>query len=92
MVPRQIWWLGTVVATGTGLGLVAFARPLWLNFAAGFLIVLPHALGAPHAPADAASSLPEILAMQFTVASLATSAVFWLFLGGLSAWLYRRVP
>ena len=45
---RQVWWILTVAATGSGLGLLAF-KPGTLFKALGVvLIILPHVFGAPH--------------------------------------------
>jgi predicted cobalt transporter CbtA len=90
LAQRQAWWLGTAVSTGAGLGLIVF-RPRFLSKLLGiFLLVLPHALGAPE-PLRTGGATPPELAAQFTVASLATSALFWSFLGSLTGWLYSRL-
>jgi predicted cobalt transporter CbtA len=46
--------------------------------------------GAPE-PGRISSALPALLEARFVVASLTTAASFWLLLGGLSGWLYRRL-
>ncbi|MBC3485563.1 CbtA family protein [Pseudomonas sp. SWRI50] len=86
---RQAWWIGTASATALGLALLVFARH-WLVKALGaVLLVLPHVIGAPQ-PEVHQSLAPEALEAQFKVASWLTNAAFWLALGLLSAWLYRR--
>ncbi|MFJ2983122.1 MULTISPECIES: CbtA family protein [unclassified Pseudomonas] len=86
---RQNWWIGTAAATAVGLALVVFARH-WLFKALGMvLLVVPHVIGAPQ-PDVHQSLAPEALETQFKVASWATNAAFWVALGLLSAWLYRR--
>jgi predicted cobalt transporter CbtA len=55
------------------------------------LLVVPHVIGAPQ-PEVHESLAPQALEAQFKVASLLTNAAFWLALGLLSAWLYRRQP
>ncbi|MDH0649055.1 CbtA family protein [Pseudomonas sp. GD03858] len=86
---RQTWWIGTAAATAGGLALLVFARH-WLLKALGVaLLVLPHLIGAPQ-PAVHESLAPQALATQFKIASWLTNAAFWLALGLLSAWLYRR--
>ncbi|MBC3437863.1 CbtA family protein [Pseudomonas sp. BW16M2] len=86
---RQTWWIGTAAATAAGLALLVFARH-WLLKALGVaLLVLPHLIGAPQ-PAMHESLAPEALETQFKIASWLTNAAFWLALGLLSAWLYRR--
>ncbi|MBI6896089.1 CbtA family protein [Pseudomonas putida] len=86
---RQTWWIGTAAATAAGLALLVFARH-WLFKALGVtLLVIPHLIGAPQ-PAVHESLAPGALETQFKIASWLTNAAFWLALGLLSAWLYRR--
>lgn len=90
LVARQSWWLGTSLATATGLALVIFSqRPAWrlLGVAA---IAAPHLIGAPHAP-PGGGTLPAELAAEFVAASLGTAALFWLVLGGGVGWLHSRL-
>lgn len=86
---RQIWWLGTVIATATGLALLAFGYRLPLALTGLALIVLPHLIGAPHAP-DAAAILPADLERSFVLATIATNLVFWLLLGAACVFFMRR--
>jgi len=89
LAARQQWWLLTAAATAAGLGLVIFARPTPLRVVGAALIVMPHLIGAPAAP-HGATGVPAELAAEFATASLATAAAFWLLLGSVSGWLYRR--
>ncbi|MBM3536778.1 MAG: cobalt transporter [Alphaproteobacteria bacterium] len=86
---RQVWWLATVLATLTGIGLIALPRNPGLALLGLALIAAPHIVGAPHPMADETSRVPAALAASFVSASLATAAVFWLTLGALSGWLQR---
>jgi predicted cobalt transporter CbtA len=52
------------------------------------LLVLPHVIAPSHPVGGAA---PRELLVEFTIASLAASAVFWIVLGATSGWLYPRV-
>ena len=90
LVLRQSWWLGTAVATASGLGLIAFGRgPTWR--AAGIaVLVLPHLVGAPLPAAEAAGPSAQ-LGAQFAAASLVIAAIFWAVLGSLGGWIYRRL-
>jgi cobalt transporter subunit CbtA len=89
LVQRQIWWIGTAASTAVALALLVFSRN-WLLKGLGVLIlVTPHVIGAPQPPVHH-SLAPEALEAQFKVASLLTNAVFWLALGLISAWLFRR--
>jgi cobalt transporter subunit CbtA len=77
---RQLWWVGTAVATAIGLWLLAGRTRSWLLRLGGVMCVsLPHLIGAPAAPGQ--NVLPVQLLHQFTVASVATTGVFWLLLG-----------
>jgi cobalt transporter subunit CbtA len=89
LAARQQWWLLTAAATAAGLGLLIFARPAALRVVGAALVVLPHLIGAPAAP-HASAGVPAELAAEFATASLAVAAAFWLLLGGVSGWLYRR--
>ncbi|PWB33874.1 cobalt transporter [Pseudomonas sp. SDI] len=89
LAQRQAWWAGTAAGTAVGLALIVFARNWLLKALGGVLLVLPHVIGAPQ-PEVHASLAPQALETQFKVASLLTNAAFWLALGLISAWLYRR--
>lgn len=88
--PRQAWWLLAVVATAAGLGLIAFRRSPVAAVAAVALLVAPHLIGAPQ-PDAAESPIPEDLLHRFVVAVTLTSFLFWLLLGVLGAWCWRRL-
>jgi cobalt transporter subunit CbtA len=90
LAQRQEWWLGTALATACGLGLIVFWRGWPYRVVGAALLVLPHLIGAPQHSGEGGSVPPE-LAAEFVVASLATAALFWVVLGTLSGWLYRRL-
>lgn len=86
---RQLWWVMTAAATAASLGLFVFARG-WVWKAVGLLLlVVPHVIGAPQ-PEVHGSAAPAALAQAFIGATAAANAVFWLALGGLTGWFYRR--
>jgi cobalt transporter subunit CbtA len=85
---RQHWWLGTVLATGTGLGLLFLQARRSLRALGLTLLILPHWLGAPH-PAIAAGLAPEALQTHYRVATFVCNALFWLLLGTL-AYAFQR--
>jgi len=89
LAERQQWWLLTAAATAAGLALLVFARPIALRGAGIMLLLMPHLIGAPVAQ-HAGGAVPAELAAEFVTASLATTALFWLVLGGLSGWFYQR--
>ena len=88
LASRQAWWWATALATAGGLALIAFARPAWAKLAGLGVLVLPH-LAAPSHPV--AGTAPRELLVEFTIASLAATAVFWTVLGAASGWLYPRL-
>lgn len=91
LVLRQRWWIGTVLATASGLGLLIFTRHWALRVCGLLLLAVPHLIGAPQ-PEVHASLAPEALGQQFVLASLLTNALFWSVLGIACAWFYIRHP
>ncbi|NND49660.1 MAG: cobalt transporter [Rhizobiales bacterium] len=87
---RQIWWLGTIISSACGIGLLAFTVQWWARTAGVLLLAAPHIIGAPH-PQTFTSAVPAELAGQFAATSLAVSAVFWVLLGWAAASLYQRL-
>lgn len=89
LVPRQIWWVGTVAATAAGLYLIALRRSPIAAVVAIVLIALPHLIGAPQ-PASHETAVPHDLHHQFIVAVTLTTLLSWSLLGGLTGLFYRR--
>jgi cobalt transporter subunit CbtA len=90
LLARQSWWLGTALATATGLALVCFARHGAVRLLGIVAIAAPHLIGAPHPP-PGSGALPAEIAAEFVAASLGTAALFWLVLGSGVGWLYARL-
>ena len=87
---RQIWWVAAVAATAGGLALIFLAKQgIWKAVGIA-LIALPHLIGAPHPHFDGPGALPAELAASFVSASLITNLLFWLLLGGVSAFAFNR--
>jgi len=82
LAARQVWWIGTAVATAAGLGLIAFRSSLVLSLVGVALIVAPHVIGAPQ-PASHETPIPQDLHHQFVVAVTVTNLIFWVVLGAL---------
>lgn len=82
LVARQLWWIGTALATGGAILLLAKTRASWAFAIAALLVITPHIIGAPVAP-DEPSAVPAHLATEFAAITLGTSFVFWLLLGTL---------
>mgnify|MGYP001452231019 CR=1 FL=1 len=89
LVARQVWWLVTVVATAGGLALIFFAGPIGLKAAGLALMAAPHVVGAPSHTIEDGGILAE-LAAQFAVTTLLVTGLFWLLLGSLTGYFYRR--
>lgn len=90
LTERQAWWLGTVVATAIGLWILLLVPAAWLKAIGVVLIVLPHGVGAPEAPAVVGSVPPE-MAAAFVSATMVANLVFWLVLGTLAATALARL-
>ena len=91
LVARQVWWLGTAVATGAGMLAIAKLRNWTGIVIAALLILAPHVIGAPQLAGEHASAVPANLATSFAAATLATGALFWLTVGPLFGWLNARL-
>jgi len=90
---RQLWWIATAIATAAGLFLFLRYEAPWLKLLAVVVILLPHVVGAPHAPTPE-SKVPAELAAHFTSLSLGIQAALWLvtafLVGKLWPWASRR--
>lgn len=90
VVPRQIWWWGTALATATAIYGVARFRNLAAVAIAIVLVLAPHIIGAPQLVGEHASSVPANLAATFAASTLFTGAAFWMILGPLYGYLVER--
>lgn len=87
---RQLWWLGTVLATAAGLYLMIRVR-VWYGAALGALcLVLPHLIGAP-SPIAEDGPVPAEIVHAFRSATQTTNLVFWLVLGTATGFLFGRL-
>ena len=77
---RQIWWVATVVLSAAGLYLMVARHEVWAKVAGIVVLALPHLYGAPR-PSSVGSDVPALLAAEYAVAALATTAFFWIVLG-----------
>jgi cobalt transporter subunit CbtA len=86
---RQLWWIGTALATAMGLWLIGGRGRSWpLRIAGVLCLSLPHLIGAPVAVGK--NAVPGQLMRQFTIISVATSGMFWLLLGAIGGFIYSR--
>ncbi|MBX9458931.1 MAG: CbtA family protein [Rhizobium sp.] len=77
---RQVWWIGTVIATAVALYLMVLRSEPVAKAAGVVLMLVPHVIGAPQ-PTDITSNVPAILAAEFAVATLSAGLLFWIVLG-----------
>ena len=90
LLDRQVWWLGTVMATAFGLwAILQRLTPAWVAVGIAALL-LPHLIGAPH-PEAADTDVPAMLAAHFVAASLAASALLWASVSWLAGQLHARL-
>ena len=80
LVSRQVWWVGTIIATGAGIFLIATKREILWLVAAVVIIALPHIIGAPQ-PVSHETTVPAGLAASFAANTIAASAVLWCLIG-----------
>ena len=94
LVARQLWWVGTAVATALGLGAWFYARShskaIWIPVGIA-LILLPHVTGAPQAVEGQVAIVPHALSQRFALAALFTAAIFWLVLGSIQGYVFGRL-
>ena len=89
LAQRQIWWIGAAASTAAGIALIVFGRNWLLKILGVAILAVPHVIGAPQ-PEVHSMLAPQALEAQFKIASQLTNVAFWLALGLISAWLFRR--
>ncbi len=89
LLERQVWWIGTAIATAAGLFAAVRMRNVIGFVIAAVLIALPHVVGAPQ-PASPGGLAPEELEHKFVAVDIASSLVFWLVLGVLTGAFFKR--
>lgn len=90
LTSRQIWWIGTAMATAGGLCLLAFRPGAWAAVLGLGLMALPHLIGAPLAP-ESHSEIPAALSHRFIVMVTLTSLLFWALLGVSTSLAFGRI-
>lgn len=80
LLARQVWWVGTIVATAVAIWLFTQREEAWAKVAAIVLVALPHIIGAPQAPTHE-SGVPPGLTTEFAANTLAAAAVLWAAIG-----------
>jgi cobalt transporter subunit CbtA len=89
LVPRQVWWVGTALATAAGLVSIALGRSPLRAVLGAVLIAAPHVIGAPVLD-HGDTTIPETLSRQFVSAVTVTTFLSWVLLGGLTGFFLRR--
>ena len=89
LLERQLWWIGTAIATAAGLFAAARLRNVYGYAIAVILIALPHIIGAPR-PEVVAGLAPAELEHKFILIAVASSLAFWLVLGVLTGAFFKR--
>ena len=90
LLPRQIWWVATAVATAGGLYLLARKPQLSAKAAGAALLVAPHLFGAPR-PDAFESTTPAELAASFAATSIVVHALLWCLVGLGVGWFWVRM-
>ena len=85
---RQLWWVGTAVATGGALALIAFTTRARWALLATVLIVSPHLYGAPEPP-EHIPAVPAALTHHFIITATVVNFLFWLILGAATGWFHE---
>ncbi len=78
---RQVWWVGTIAATGIAIWLFTQRTEMWAKVAAVVLVALPHIIGAPMPPTHE-SGVPAVISAAFAANTLAAAALLWIAIGG----------
>lgn len=81
LLARQVWWIGTIIATGLAIWLFTQRQEMWAKVAAVVLVALPHIIGAPMPPTHE-SAVPAVISAAFAANTLAAAALLWIALGG----------
>ena len=89
LAARQLWWWGTVAATATGLGLLAYGRGLASTALAVVLLAAPHVIGAPEIEGFSGVAPPEVSA-AFAARVLGVALAVWALLGWVAGYLWSR--
>ena len=89
LLSRQVWWIGTALATAAGLWLALRVSSAGAIVAGVALILLPHLIGAPR-PAELVSGVPAEISAEFAAASLVVHAVAWSLTGLVAGFLWQR--
>ena len=79
----------TAALTASGLSLLVFAKSWPLKVIGAVLLIVPYVIGAPQ-PEIHHSAAPMELEHAFIYATAISNAIFWLALGGLMGFFYKK--
>src|SRR4051812_1999742 len=88
LVARQIWWVGTALATAAAIASIAFVRARSIRMLGVLLLALPHIVGAPGG--EGIGSVGDGPARSFALGSLAVSLVMWITIGIVTVVVMKR--
>ncbi|MCA0042329.1 CbtA family protein [Celeribacter litoreus] len=89
IVARQVWWIGTIIATLIGLGLIGYGRGIAVILMGFVIILIPHILGAPTLDTYFGVAPPE-LAGLYVARSLGVAAISWAVLGAIAGAIWAK--
>ncbi len=90
LIARQAWWLMAILASGAGIALLWLSRRWAWKICGLVLLAMPHAIGAPRAPA-LETGYPAGLAGEFAIYSIVVSAFVWAMSGLAVAGIFSRL-
>jgi cobalt transporter subunit CbtA len=88
VAPRQVWWFGTLFATGLGLWLIAFGQSSVAWIIGVVALAIPHIIGAPE-PDLFTGPVPPEIAAHFAARALGVGLIAWTILGGLAGYFWN---
>jgi cobalt transporter subunit CbtA len=86
---RQVWWWGTVAATGGALALLAYGRGALAALCAVLLIAAPHVIGAPELDGYSGVAPPEVAA-ALAARVLGVGLAVWAIMGGVAGFVWAK--
>lgn len=89
LLDRQIWWVGTALATATGLWSILRISTPFAIVGGVAMLLLPHIVGAPH-PGTLTNQVPAELAASFASSALVVQAMSWALVGGIAGYFWER--
>lgn len=89
LTDRQIWGLGTTLATALGLASLAYGRGVAALALGAVLLAAPHVIGAPGVEGFSGVAPPEVAA-AFSARVLGVALAVWALMGWVAGYLWSR--